>query len=35
MNTIIYMSNLEHLVKQYPNYVTETMEEIHPYIKSP
>ena len=34
-NRIIYMSNLEHLVKQYPDYVTETMEEIHPYIKPP
>ena len=35
MNRIIYISNLEHLVKQYSDYVTETMEEIHPYIKPP
>src|SRR5579859_1112514 len=30
-----FTSNLQHLVKQYPDYVTETMEEIHPYIKPP
>src|SRR5579859_7736627 len=30
-----FSSNLEHLVKQYPEYVAENMEEIHPYIKPP
>src|SRR5437667_10668497 len=34
-NSKTFLSNLEHLVKQYPDYVTETMEEIHPYIKPP
>jgi len=34
-NSITFKSNLEHLVKQYPSYVTETMEEIHPHIKPP
>ena len=31
----MFLSNLEHLVKQYPDYVTDTMEEIHPYVKPP
>ena len=26
---------MEYLVKQYPDYVTEAIEEIHPYIKPP
>jgi ribonuclease HI len=30
-----FPSNLEYLVKQYPDYIKETMEEIHPYIKPP
>ena len=30
-----FTSNLEHLVKQYPSYVTESMEEIYPYIRPP
>src|SRR5438045_2263899 len=34
-NSKTHMSNLEHLIKQYPDYVTKTMEEIHPYIKPP
>ena len=34
-NSKTFLSNLEHLVKQYPDYITETMEEIHPYIKPP
>ena len=34
-NSKTFLSNLEHLVKQYPDYVTETMEEIHPYIRPP
>src|SRR5438477_11376132 len=34
-NSKTFLSNLEHLVKQYPNYVTGTMEEIHPYVKPP
>ena len=34
-NSITFMSNLECLVKQYPGYVMETMEEIHPYVKPP
>ena len=34
INRIIHMSNLEYLVKQYPDYITEIMEEIHSYIKS-
>src|SRR5271154_6836502 len=29
------LTNLEHLVKQYPEYIAENMEEIHPYIKPP
>src|SRR5579859_4074944 len=29
-NSKTFTSNLEHLVKQYPQYVAETMEEIHP-----
>ena len=28
-NSKTSLSNLEHLVKQYPDYVTEIMEEIH------
>ena len=32
-NNKTYLSNLEHLVKQYPEYITETMEEIYPYIR--
>ena len=34
-NSTTYISNLEYLVKQYPDYITEKMEEIHPYIKPP
>jgi ribonuclease HI len=34
-NSKTFTSNLEYLVKQYPEYVTETMEEIHPYVKPP
>ena len=34
-NSKTFLSNLEYLVKQYPEYVTGTMEEIHPYIKPP
>ena len=35
MNSKSFLSNLEHLIKQYPDYVTETMEEIQPYMKPP
>jgi len=34
-NSKTFSSNLEHLVKQYPEYIAENMEEIHPYIKPP
>src|SRR5579859_3577927 len=34
-NSTRFNSNLEYFVKKYPQYVTETMEEIHPYINPP
>ena len=34
-NSKTFISNLEYLVKRYPDYITESMEEIHPYIKPP
>ena len=34
-NSKTFTSTLEYLVKQHPEYVTETMEEIHPYVKPP
>ena len=31
----IHDTNLEYITKKYPNYVSRTMEEIHPYINPP
>jgi len=33
--TPAYLSNLENIIKQFPEYMQDTMEEIHPYIRPP